>query len=307
MGAGEMNQGVVYAAAAYLSWGLLPLYWKLFQQMAAWEILAHRIVWSVVFVGLLLVSTRRWRQMWGGVSRPKEKAAILLSSLFISGNWLIFIWAVNSGHVLETSLGYYINPLINVLFGVLFLKERMRLSQWAAIALAAVGVSIITVQYGRIPWVAITLALSFACYGLTKKVVKLDSMISLAWETLIVFPVSLLYLVVLHASGSDTASLLSGWQWALLTLSGVATALPLYWFAQATKTLPLSMVGFIQYLAPSTSLLLAIFVFGEPFTTTHFISFGCIWTALVVFTVGTLRKKPTVVDIPDPVYVKKEA
>lgn len=303
-----MKQGVLYAVFAYLVWGLLPLYWKLFQQVAAWEILAHRILWSVVFVAVLLVITRRWRQMWGAVSEPKQKLAILISSLFISANWLIFIWAVNNGHVIQTSLGYYINPLINVLFGVLFLKEKLRIGQWAAIALATVGVSIITIQYGEVPWISISLALTFASYGLAKKVVSLDSMIGLAWETLLVFPLSLLYLIYLHASGTDTTSALSGWQLILLSLAGVATALPLYWFALATKSLPLSTVGFIQYLAPSTSLLLAIFVFGESFTTTHFISFGFIWSALVVFTITTVRKKPAAVPIPaSEVYVKREA
>jgi chloramphenicol-sensitive protein RarD len=303
-----MNQGVLYAVGAYLTWGLLPLYWKLFQEMAAWEILGHRIVWSVVFVAVLLVITRRWRQMWGAVSEPKKKLAILASSFLISANWLIFIWAVNNGHVIETSLGYYINPLINVLFGVLFLKERLHIGQWVAIALAAAGVSIITVQYGQIPWIAISLALSFAFYGLAKKVVHLDSVVGLAWETLIVFPIALFYLIYLHATGTDTASSLAVWQLALLALAGVATALPLYWFALATKRLPLSTVGFIQYLAPSTSLLLAIFVFGESFTAIHTISFGFIWSALAVFTFSTLRKKPVPVQVQsNEVYMKKEA
>jgi chloramphenicol-sensitive protein RarD len=303
-----MKQGVLFGIAAYLVWGLMPLYWKLFQQMAAWEILAHRVVWSVVFVGLWLAITSRLPQMWEAVADRKKKLAILISALLISANWLIFIWAVNNDHVMETSLGYYINPLINVLFGVLFLKEKLGMGQWVAIGLATVGVSIIALQYGQIPWVAISLALTFALYGLAKKVINLDSMLSLAWETLIVFPLSLLYLVYIHINETDTVSTLSGWQLPLLTLVGVATALPLYWFAQSTKTLSLSTLGFIQYLAPSASLLLAIFVFGEPFTATHVISFGFIWSALIVFTVATMRKKPAPLQAPaSDMYMKKEA
>jgi len=303
-----MNQGILYAVAAYLAWGLLPLYWKLFQEMTAWEVLGHRIVWSVVFVAVLLWFTGRWRHMWGAGADLKKKAAVVASSVLISANWLIYIWAVNNGHVIEASLGYYINPLINVLFGVLFLKERLHLGQWIAIGLAAAGVSIITVEYGQIPWIALSLALTFACYGLAKKVVQVDSVIGLAWETLLVFPLAFLYLIGLHVKGIDTASSLTGWYMALLSMAGVATALPLYWFALATKRLPLSTVGFIQYLSPSTSLLLAIFVFGESFTAIHFISFGLIWSALAVFTFTSVRKKQHPAPVPSQeALIEKEA
>jgi chloramphenicol-sensitive protein RarD len=304
-----MRKGVIYAVAAYLAWGLLPLYWKVFQEMAAWEVLAHRIVWSVFFVVALLFVTKRWRQMKDAVSTAKARGALFLCSLFVSANWLIFIWAVNNGNVMETSLGYYINPLLNVLFGVLFLKERLGKGQWTAIALAAAGVSVMTVHYGRVPWVAISLALTFACYGLAKKMIKLEAIISLAWETLVVAPLALAYLVTLHVSGTDTLSHVAGWQIALLTLSGVATAMPLYWFAQAARMLPLSTVGFIQYLAPSISLTMAVFLFGEKFTGVHLISFGLIWSALIVFTVSTMRKKPVPVQRQRPVElaIKKEA
>jgi chloramphenicol-sensitive protein RarD len=307
MEAGEMRKGVFYAVGAYLAWGLLPLYWKVFQEMAAWEILAHRIVWSLVFVAVLLFVTKRWLQMRKAISTAKERGALLLCSLFISANWLIFIWAVNNGNVLETSLGYYINPLLNVLFGVLFLKERLGKGQWMAIALAAAGVSVMTAHYGRVPWVAISLALTFACYGLVKKLIKTDAIISLAWETLVVAPVALGYLVTLHVSGTDTLSHVTGWQIALLTLSGVATALPLFWFAQAAKLLPLSTVGFIQYLAPSISLFMAVFLFGEAFGGVHLVSFGLIWSALFVYTVSSMRKKPGSAQQPVELAIKKEA
>ncbi len=289
-----MKKGVLYAVAAYLAWGILPLYWKLFQTMSAWEILAHRIIWSFVFVAAILTVYQRWSQLKESVAERKKKMAILLCSLLISSNWLIFIWAVNAGHVVETSLGYYMNPLINVLFGVFLLKEKLHAGQWISLGLATIGVSIITIQYGQIPWIAISLALTFSLYGLAKKVLQVDSMLGLAWETILVSPLSFLYLVFIHVNQTATVLTLPWLSMALLLLSGAATALPLYWFAQATRTLPLSTVGFIQYLAPSTSLLLAIFVFHEPFTTTHFISFAFIWSALFVFTFSSLKKKEAI-------------
>ncbi|NGQ95866.1 EamA family transporter RarD [Brevibacillus sp. SYP-B805] len=287
-----MNKGIMYGVLAYLLWGLLPLYWKLFLDVPADELLGHRIVWSFFFVGLILLLTRSWKRMGASLGDRRKRFAVIFCSLVISVNWLLFIWAVNAGHVLETSLGYYINPLINVVFGVLFLKEKMKGGQWVAIGLATVGVAIMTLKYGQVPWVAIALALTFALYGLGKKVAGLESMVSLAWETMLVLPIALAYLLWIHAAGTDVAVSLSAGKWMLLMLSGVATALPLYWFAQAARTLPLSMIGFLQYLAPSTSLLLAVFLFKEPFTVAHLVSFGLIWSGLAVFTFTTVRKKP---------------
>ncbi|PZE20356.1 EamA family transporter RarD [Paenibacillus xerothermodurans] len=285
-----MNQGIIYGLLAYLAWGLLPLYWRLFQTMPAWEILAHRMVWSFVFVALLVTVARRWRQLIGVISSGKSKLAVCLCAFFISINWFLFIWAVNNGHVIETSLGYYMNPLISVFFAVIFLKERLRLGQWAAIILAAAGVVIMAVQYGHIPWVAIALAVSFAFYGLAKKMANLDTLLGLTWETLVVVPISLCYLLYLQTQGTAAVLQLSGFSLVLLLLSGAATALPLFWFAQAAKLLPLSMVGFIQYIAPTTSLLLAIFVFHEPFTEGQLISFSFIWFALIVYSIATFTK-----------------
>ncbi|RNB80848.1 EamA family transporter RarD [Brevibacillus panacihumi] len=287
-----MRRGVLYAVIAYLAWGLLPLYWNVFAAMGSLEILAHRIVWSFVFVGLLLGVTRRWRQMRGAMAGTKGKIAMMLCSLFICANWLIYIWAVNHGKVMETSLGYYMNPLLSVLFGVVFLKEKLKLGQWVALGLAAAGVLYITFQYGEFPWVAISLALSFALYGLTKKQLQADALSGVAWETLLVVPISILYLSILQGNNTATAWAMEGWQIALLMLAGVVTALPLLWFAEATKYLPLSTIGFIQYLSPTISLLSAVFLFGEAFTTSHLISFSLIWAALVVYTASSLRKKP---------------
>ncbi|SFL56838.1 chloramphenicol-sensitive protein RarD [Paenibacillus sp. 1_12] len=285
-----MKKGVIYGILAYLSWGFLPLYWRLFESMPAWEILAHRIVWSLVFVAILVTGAKRWKQLKSVVPNFKSKLAVFLCSIFISCNWFLFIWAVNNGHVIQTSLGYYMNPLISVVFAVIFLKERLSVGQWLAILLAGLGVLIMALQYGTIPWVAISLAVSFALYGLAKKMAGLDVLLGLTWETIIVFPAALVYLFYIQAAGSSTISALSGYSLVLLLLSGAATALPLFWFAQAAKLLPLSMVGFIQYIAPTTSLLIAIFVFHEPFAGAQLISFSFIWLALVVYSFVSFRK-----------------
>lgn len=302
-----MKQGVFYAIAAYFMWGLLPLYWKVFQAMGAWEILAHRIVWSVVFVSIIIVVTKRIRKLRESVSGAKMVGALIICSLLISANWLLYIWAVNNDQVMQTSLGYYMNPLITVLMGVIFLKEKMHVGQWISLALASCGVLYITIQYGEFPWVALSLALTFAFYGLAKKLVKLEAIIGLAWETLFVAPIALAYLLMIQINGTQTVSALAWWQVLLLTLAGVGTALPLYWFAQAAARLPLSMIGFIQYLSPTISLLSAIFLFHEPFTTTHMISFSLIWGALIIFTVSSIRKKPASVPLKSGAPIKKEA
>jgi len=285
-----MKKGIIYGFLAYLSWGLLPLYWRLFDTMPAGEILAHRILWSFVFVAVLVTAAMRWKSLISVVKERKNRLAVLLCSIFISCNWLIFIWAVNSGNVIETSLGYYMNPLISVVFAVVFLKEKLRAGQWAAIIIAGIGVLLMAIQYGHVPWIAIVLAVSFALYGLAKKVAQLDVLLGLTWETMIVVPIAMIYITFIHADGSAAVFSLSGGSMVLLLLSGAFTALPLFWFARAAERLPLSMVGFIQYIAPTTSLLLAIFVFDEAFTEGQLVSFSFIWFALIIYTFVSFRK-----------------
>ncbi|MEF2245541.1 MULTISPECIES: EamA family transporter RarD [unclassified Paenibacillus] len=285
-----MKKGIMYAVITYLCWGLLPLYWRLFESMSAPEILSHRILWSFIFVALLVTVVKRWKHMRAAIADWKSKLAVVLCALFISANWLIFIWAVNQHQVLETSLGYYMNPLISVLFAVIFLKERLNVGQWLAIGLAAIGVLWMAIQYGHVPWIALSLAISFACYGLAKKAAKLDVLLGLTWETMIVFPIALFYLIFVHSNHTATIGQLSTASLILLLLAGVATALPLFWFAKAAERLPLSIVGFIQYIAPTTSLLLAIFVFKEPFTNSQLYSFIFIWCSLVLFSIATFRQ-----------------
>ncbi|OMF23138.1 EamA family transporter RarD [Paenibacillus sp. FSL H8-0259] len=285
-----MKKGIIYAVLSYLIWGFLPLYWRLFQAMPAWEILGHRIVWAFVFVAVLVTCSRQWGRLRTIFSSTKSTVAVVLCSFFISMNWFLFIWAVNNNHVLETSLGYYMNPLISVLFAVIFLKEKLSAWQWASILLAGTGVGIMAVQYGQVPWVAIALAVTFSLYGLAKKLAGLDVLLGLTGETLMAMPVALGYLIYIQSQGTGTFASLSPLLMIVLLLSGAATAMPLFWFAKSMQLLPLSMVGFIQYISPTTSMLLAVYLLGEPFSQGRLVSFSFIWVALIVYSVAGFRK-----------------
>ncbi|MCM3273378.1 EamA family transporter RarD [Paenibacillus elgii] len=284
-----MNAGIGYGLLAYLAWGLLPLFWKTFISVSSGEILGHRVVWSFVFVALLLLIGGRWKALKSAFSERKNVLPMVGGSLLISLNWLIYIWAVNHDRVVETSLGYYINPLISVLLGVCFLGERLRAVQWTAMALATAGVTVLTFSYGSVPWVSLALAMSFGVYGLVKKKMQLEPMVSLAGETIVVLPVAAVYLLVVGMTGQSTTSSLSTGYQLLLATSGVATALPLLWFAKAAQRLSLTTVGFLQYLAPTISLILGVTLYNEPFTTVHLISFCLIWSALLLFTLSSLK------------------
>ncbi|NQX71878.1 EamA family transporter RarD [Paenibacillus alba] len=289
-----MKKGLWYAILAYIAWGLLPLYWKSFESLLAGEILSHRITWSFVFMAIfLLLSKGRWPEIRKIATNGRILLLIGASGILISSNWLIFIWAVNNGHVIETSLGYYITPLFNVMLAVLFLKEKPTGSQWLAVALAGVGVILATIDYGRFPWISLTLASTFGLYSLVKKRVSYDASIGLAGETTVVFPIALAYIIYLHAAHQDSAWSLPPLSLIMLLLSGVATALPLLWFAKAASRLPLSMLGFIQYIGPSITLLLSIFVFKEKFSPMLLVSFAFIWTALIVYALASMKVSRT--------------
>lgn len=282
----SQKNGVLYAFAAYTAWGLLPVYWKAIQAVPAREILAHRILWSFVFVAFLLIVKKQWGNAWA-VLRDKSKLfGLILSSLLITSNWYIYIWAVNSNKVVEASLGYYINPLLTVLLGVVVLRERMDRWQIVSLALAVAGVIILTLEYGRIPWISLSLATTFALYGLAKRLVQVDSLLGLALETAVVVPVALIYLSTVQVRGAGVIGH-SGILTILLLLgTGIVTAIPLLWFAQAAKMVPFSTMGFIQYVSPSLSLLLGVFLYHEEFTTAHAMSFGVIWIALAVYSIS---------------------
>ncbi|TLS52311.1 EamA family transporter RarD [Paenibacillus antri] len=299
-----MKAGVGYAILAYISWGLLPLYWNLFKGMPSDVVLGHRVVWSFLFVLCLLAWSKRLKE-WKWMFRSKRSLfSVVAASALISANWLLFIHAVNSGHVVEASLGYYINPLVSVVLAVFFLGERPKPLQWAAIALAAVGVALLTISFGKPPWIALALAVSFAFYGVVKKKSSADAASGLFGETLVVLPPALIYL--LFAGGLD-APFRSVDAWPLL-LAGVATTLPLLWFAQAAKRLPLSTVGLIQYVSPTITLAIGVLLFREPFTNGHAWSFALIWSALALYTVASLRSaRPTRPSRPAPASTESGA
>lgn len=285
-----MNQGYWYAIVAYTAWGLLPIYWKIFSKISAWEILSQRIIWSVAFVVILVLASKKWNSIKKAVPNWNSRIRIIISSLLIASNWTIYIWAVNNGHMIEASLGYYINPLISVLLGVFFLGERLKSLQWGAMGVALVGVLILTINYGQFPWIALSLAITFGLYGLAKKKIQAEPLAGLTLETIVVFPLALLYLLIFQ-HGGKAWFVLSWWQLIALLLAGVATALPLLWFAEAAKRLPLSIMGFFQYLAPTITLILGLFLYHESFSEIDLISFSCIWVALVIYSMQMMQKK----------------
>lgn len=277
--------GILYATGAFSLWGILPLYWKALSKFSAGIIFSHRIFWSFIFIMSIIIFKGRLTAAKMVIKNKKKMMAIMTSSMLISLNWFLYIWAVNSGHIVEASLGYYINPLISVLLGVLVLKERLNRGPLIAIFVAVAGVLVATVEYGKFPWIAISLAVSFGLYGLVKKVAGVASDIGLALETAFVAPLALVYIIMSQGiNGSfihlDMTSM------SLLILSGVVTALPLLWFTKGAQLIPLTTLGFIQYLAPSISLMIGIFVFGEPFSTTDAVCFGLIWCSILIFSLS---------------------
>ncbi|HAP44008.1 MAG: hypothetical protein A2087_06770 [Spirochaetes bacterium GWD1_61_31] len=281
--------GLMNGLGAFLLWGLLPLYWRLVGAIAPYQIFAHRVVWSLLFVLILLLARGELREFGRLVRQPKLWLRLLGPAVFISINWLTYIWGVNSGYVIESSLGYYMNPLVLTLFGTVFLKEKLTRLQAAGIALSAVGVAIKTLSYGRFPWVAIVLAVTFAVYGLLKKLSPLKSLKGLGFETLIISLPALGYLLFAELGGSGIAGNLPWYYWPLIMASGVATAVPLLLFAEATSRLPLTVIGFLQYLAPTIALFLGIFVFQEDFEAASLLAFGFVWTGIILFSAAQYR------------------
>ncbi|MGF1698311.1 EamA family transporter RarD [Vibrio kyushuensis] len=283
------RQGILFAIGAYTMWGIAPIYFKSLDGVSALEILSHRVIWSFFFLAGLLQVGRRWRDV-RDVMKSKPKMAYLLSTSVVIGlNWLIFIWAVNENRMLDASLGYYINPLINVLLGMIFLGERLRHLQWFAVALAACAVIVQLVAFGSVPIIAITLAMSFGLYGLLRKKVGVDAQTGLFIETLVLLPVAAIYLLFIADSPTSSFSNNETSLNILLLLAGVITTLPLLCFTGAATRLKLSTLGFFQYIGPSLMLLLAVLMYGEEFTQDKTVTFAFIWGALVVFTFDAFR------------------
>lgn len=283
----------MYALLAYGSWGLLPVYWKLLQQSNSVEILCHRIIWSLVFLSGLLLLQRRQAELQALFNSPQNLGLLLVSATLLTCNWGMYIYGVNAARVVETSLGYFVNPLVSVLLGFIFLKERLHRGQQLAVGLAAIGVGYFVWQFGAVPWIALGLAGTFAFYGLVRKVVAIAPMVGLAVETLLVTPIALMAVSYWGVTGEGTFGL-SGFTTLLLIGAGVVTSLPLLWFNNAAKRLRLSTLGICQYLAPSLQLILGVFLYSEPFTPTHMVTFGCIWTALLLYSVTSLMERQAV-------------
>ncbi len=277
-----MNKGVLYGLGAYLIWGIFPLYFKALQNLSATEILASRIVWAFVFLGILLVARKEWAQLKSLLKRPLTWLIYSGAALLLAVNWLLYIWGVNSGFIVETSLGYFINPLVNVLLGVIFLGERLRTLQWLPVGLAATGVLYITLNYAQLPWIALTLAFTFAGYSLVKKTAPLSSFYSLTLETGILFVPATLYLLTANLQGKGAYG--TGLTTTLLLVgSGVATSIPLLLFGSAARSINLSLLGVLQYIAPTLQFLIGVLIYGEPFTHVRLVGFSLIWAALFLF------------------------
>lgn len=277
------KKGILYGLGAYVLWGFFPIYWKFLHQVPALQVIGHRIGWSFLLLAAIILVTRQWKSFRSTVLAPKTIGIYSIAAVLLSVNWLVYVWGVNAGFIVETSLGYFINPLISVLLGVIFLRERLRTMQWIPVGLAAVGVLYLTLTYGRLPWIALSLAFSFGTYGLVKKLAPLGSLYGLTLETALVFPIALLYLAFVDFQGTGaflhegvaTDLLLSG--------TGVVTSIPLLMFASAARRIPLTMIGVLQYVAPTIQFLIGVFLYHEPFDHSRWIGFSLVWLALVIF------------------------
>jgi len=285
----DLAKGYLYTAQAFVSWGLLPIYWKLLDHMPALEILSHRIFWSLIFVLLFLI----WKGQLNLTPVFKNKRALFTlftTGILVGSNWGVYIYAVNTGHIVEASLGYYITPLVNVALGMLFLQERLNKLQFLALFLAVCAVAYLTIDYGRFPWISIYLAFSFGLYGLLKKKSGVEAMPALAIETLVLTPFALAYIIWQMINGAGHLFVESRLTDSLLILAGVVTTMPLYWFGLGAKRIPLTSVGFIQYIAPTIMLLIGIFKYKESFPAEKQIAFAFIWLALAFYTYSIIKK-----------------
>ncbi|GMV33922.1 MAG: EamA family transporter RarD [Chloroflexi bacterium CFX1] len=278
-----MNKGIWYGIAAYAMWGFFPIYWKLLHEIPAIQLLGHRIVWSFLLLAAFILLTKQAGDFRSVAFNRRTLGIYTIAGVLLSANWLIYVWSVNAGFIVETSLGYFINPLLSVLFGVIFLRERLRPAQWVPVIIAAIGVTYLTVAYGRPPWIALSLAVTFGLYGLVKKLSPLGSVYGLTLETGIVFPIALLYLIVVQAGGAGEFLRDSFTIDLLLIGAGVVTTIPLLMFASAAKQIPLNMIGVLQYFAPTIQFLIGVFIYKEPFDHTRLIGFGIVWLALIIF------------------------
>ena len=280
-----MRTGILYAATAYATWGLFPIYFKALQAIPPEQIVLHRITWSLAFLTIVLTRRRQWAWLGEVARKPKVLGGFAVSALLLSVNWLIYIWAVQNGRMVDASLGYFINPLVNVLLGLLLLRERLRPIQWTAVGLAASGVAWLTWQSGQLPWVALSLAATFGLYGLLRKTAVLGALEGLALETLLLFPFAMTWLAVLSI---EHRNVFFDVPFYLLAAAGPITAIPLLLFASAARRIPLSLLGMLQYIGPTLQLLIGIWLYHEPFGEARLAGFALTWSALAVYSLESL-------------------
>jgi chloramphenicol-sensitive protein RarD len=281
------TKGTITTISTFFLWGIFPIYWKALHHVPSTQILAHRVIWSLVFMLFLLSVQRRWMEVKFSISLSRDIPRFLFTSVLLAVNWLTYIWAVNTNQIVEASLGYFINPLVNVCLGMIFLKERLYRWQILSVVFAFIGVLFLTLQYGRVPWIAFTLAFSFGAYGLLRKTANAGSMVGLLFETAILTPLALAYTIglgiqglgVFFSFGLQTGILLAG--------AGLVTAVPLLLFAHGARRIQYSTVGFLQYIAPTGQLLVGVFFYKELFTRTHAISFGFVWVAIIIYSISS--------------------
>jgi len=282
------NTGLIYAVSAYVWWGIIPIFWKQLDHVGSTEIVMHRMVWSCVLVTGLVIAMGQWRQFKTLFSQPKVLLRLFVASSLVTANWGVFIWAVNSGHLVETSMGYFINPLISVALGVIIFSERLRKGQIIALAIAASGVVYLVVVHGAVPWISLTLAISFALYSLAKKTINVPATHGMAIETMFFFVPALAYLLVIEVQGSGQF-FVGPSNWWMLILGGLFTLIPLVLFAAAAKRVSMTVLGMSQYIGPTLQLVTGVFLYQEPFGSERAIAFGLIWLALFIYTLDQLN------------------
>lgn len=284
-----MNRGLIYAFTAYFLWGIFPLYWKQIHSIPAIEIIAHRIVWAFVFVLIVVWIKQDWRKFFTAIKDRKVLLTFLITGMLLFVNWLVYVWAVNAGLIVDTSLGYFINPLVSVLLGVILLHERLRIGQLIPVGIATFGVIYLTVSYGSLPWIGLTLAFSFGIYGLLKKTATLSSLHGFTLEIGFLFTPALIYLIFLEIDGQGAFLFGTALNIFLLSFTGVATGVPLLLFGAAARRVPLSSLGLLQYVAPTLQFAIGVLIYGETITANRLIGFGLIWIALALYSVDILR------------------
>jgi len=300
-----MNKGIMYGIGAYVLWGFFPIFWKFLHHVSAFQVIGHRITWSFIVLMIYVLATLKWQDFRVSAFNARTIGIYTFAGILLSVNWLVYVWGVNAGFIVETSLGYFINPLLSVLMGVIFLRERLRPFQWIPVIIAAIGVGYLTFAYGQLPWIALSLAFSFGFYGLVKKLAPLGSLYGLTLETASVLPIALIYLIIVEANGS-ASFLHEGYKTDLLLAStGIVTTIPLLMFASAARQIPLNVVGILQYIAPTLQFLIGVFLYKEPFDHDHLIGFSIVWMALIIFWLESFlsQKKPLK---PIPVQMEDE-